>query len=357
MNTITQNEEEILNKLGIDIFPVNRKYWFVRTQKGTYYEDFLNDKFIGIEWDRISDLDYIKNSNDDDLREEVVKQYPKLDKPGYVASQIYKFCNTMKSGDIVLIPSKESKWITIGEILDDSAYLYTKEQEDFQELLDDFYGEQNEDAEKTLLMKRRNMRWIKTVKKTELDPYLYSIIYSHNAIVDAQPYSIFIDRMLSQFYIKGDEGYFTYKINKKNNIPYEDMLNFLNNNNTLMNYINEKFPELKFEKNKIIIKVNVQSKGPIQIKATIKTILIVGLCISGLFGANFDINVWGAQINLETEGLPKLIKTIADVMENKNSDQELKTLMEKFNIDKDNLEITVPKLEQSVTTHINNRVN
>ena len=145
-------DKDILRQLGVDIFPTERKYWFVRTQKGTYYEDFINDKFIGIEWDKVSDIEFIKNDNEDDLKEGIIKQYPNVERPGYVAKQILKFCNSMKSGDIVLIPSEKSKWITFAEILDDDIYLY-EEEDDFQRIIDDFFDDIEKKDEKTLLKK------------------------------------------------------------------------------------------------------------------------------------------------------------------------------------------------------------
>ena len=30
-------EKKLLNKLGVDVFSQHRNYWFVRTQKGSYY--------------------------------------------------------------------------------------------------------------------------------------------------------------------------------------------------------------------------------------------------------------------------------------------------------------------------------
>ncbi|WP_315080000.1 hypothetical protein [uncultured Clostridium sp.] len=335
-------EKEILNKIGVDVFSENRNYWFVRTQKGTYYEDFLNDNFIGIEWDKISNIKEIKNSNEEDLKVEVNKQYPELERPGYVSAQIYKFCNSMKSGDIVLIPSKDSKWISFGEIVEDDIYLYEEDQIDFQYLLDEFYDESDEVCDKTLLLKRRKIKWIKTVKRTELDPYLYSIIYSHNAIVDAKPYSIFIDRTLSRFYIKGNEAYYTYKVNKKQNIPYNDVLSFLNNNNKLIEYISSKSEKTKIDINDLVLKINVQSKGPIQLKGTVKNILIIGLITGALFGVDMNIEAFGLKYGLKTDGLPKLITNIMETYDKIKDDKEnrdLQSIIENLEKDKEKLEI------------------
>lgn len=337
-------DKEILRKLGVDIFSSKRKYWFVRTQKGTYYEDFINDEFIGIEWDKVSNLDFIKNDNEDDLKEEILIQYPKVERPGYVAKQILKFCNSMKKGDIVLIPSEKSKWITFGEILDDNIYLYEEDDDYFQRILDDFFDDAEKKEEKTVLKKRRRVKWIKSVKKSELDPYLYSIIYSHNAVVEADAYSVFIDRMLSQFYIKGDEAYYTYKVNKKKNIPYKDMLKFLNNNNEIIEYIKIKYPELELNTDDFVIKINVQSKGPVQLKGIATGILIVGLGIGILCGCDMELNILGMDFKYKTEGLPKIISTVIDLKNklDESKDEDLNKLKEELLKDKENLEIEVP---------------
>lgn len=338
-----------LRSIGIEIFPEDRNYWFVRTQKGTYYDDFVNDNFIGIEWDKISDLDRIKSMTENDLKEQVNKTYPEIEKPGYVSAQIYKFCNSMKSGDIVLIPSKNSRWITFGEILENDAYVYEPEKVDFQDILDEFFDSAKQKCEETLLIKRRRIKWIKSVRKSELDPYLYSIIYSHNAIVDAGSYSIFIDRMLSSFYIKGDEAYFTYKVNKKENIPYSDILSFLNNNNKLMDYINNQFNENIINKDEIVLKINVQSRGPIQIKGSVRNILLVGIVTGALFGVDMDISICGLKYSYKTEGLPQLISKVVEtydkIRDNKEND-ELKEIIKGLEQDKEKLQMEIPSLTE-----------
>lgn len=347
---ISTVEEKILKKIGIDVFSKNRNYWFVRTQGGAYYDDFTNENFVGIEWDEISDVEFIRNASEEQWKETIKKHYKDVDKPGYIINQIKKFVFDIKQGDIVLIPNEKSKWIAIGEVLDNDIEVYEedKNESDFESLLD--YLDESEDKEKKIVIKkRRKVKWIKTFKRSEWDPYLLNIIYSHSAVADANKYSIFIDRMLSQFYIKGDEGYFTYKINKKSNIPYSDMLSFLNNNDKIMNYISNMFPELEFNKEDMILKVNVQSKGPIQLKNKMMTILLCGTIITALFGSHFNFEFLGAKLDIESEGLPKLITTIMDarekILREKETDEDLKKIVEGLKENKEKLEIEVPQKE------------
>ena len=56
---LREQDKQLLESMGIDIFSENRQYWLIRTQGGAYYNDFINENFVGIEWDEISDLEMI----------------------------------------------------------------------------------------------------------------------------------------------------------------------------------------------------------------------------------------------------------------------------------------------------------
>lgn len=343
---IKDNDIHFLSSIGIDVFKKDRKYWFIRTQSGMYYDDFTKENFVGIEWDEISDLNFIKTASDDEWRIKILENYKDVEKPGSIINQIKKFVNEIKAGDIVLIPNYKSRWLAIGEILNDDIEIF-KEDTDFESIL--YSLDDNEIKEhKTIIKKRRKVKWLKEVKRSDWDPYLEPIIHSNSAILDADKYALYIDRMLSQFYIKGDEAFLTYKVNKKSNIPYRDMLNFLNNNDKLIALFSSNCPNLDLDINDVILKINVQSKGPIQFKGTFKTILISGIIIGGLFGTNFSFNFLGQEFNIETEGLPALIRAITEsvvALKNSEKNEELEAIINALNIDKDKLEIDFPQLK------------
>lgn len=340
---------EVLKNLGVDVIPTNRNYWFVRTQNGTYYDDFLNENFIGIEWDKICDLDFLKRSNEDDIRVEVVKHYPKSKRPGYPAGQIDRFVNQMKKGDIVLVPSKSSLWISFGEILENDIYIDDEDTEyDLSDIIDDIFEQVETNDEKPVLKKRRKIKWFKQVKRYELDPYLYDIIHSHSAIVDVNKYSNYIDRTLSNFYIKGDEAFYTIRVNKKNNIPYKDTLSLLNNNLRVVDFINKYTPDFHIDSDELVLKINIQSKGPIQVKGKIFTILMVGLAISFLCGSDMDFEVWGLKYKNKTDGISTLIKTLHETMKDDNIEEKSKeqqSLIEALNKDIKKLQLEIPKIK------------
>ncbi|HFL3259263.1 TPA: hypothetical protein ACG3I5_002915 [Clostridioides difficile] len=343
---LTQKEEKFLEEMGINIFSNERKYWFIRTQGGFYYNSFVNENYVGIEWDEISDLNLINGRKEEELRLEIVTHYPKIERPGYPIGQIMKFAHHIKKGDIVLIPSENCDWISIGEFLDDKMYIY-EEEASFEDLLDQADKDENKSEKRPILKKRRNVKWIKSVKKTDLDPYLYSIIHIHYPVTNINEYSDFIDRALSQFYIKGNKGYFTYKVNKKKNIPYRDMLNFLNSNDLLMDYINNQ-TSVEYNMDELVIKINVQSKGPVQLKGSAKNILIFGLIITGLFGANFKFKVGDIDVEMSSEGLPALLQTVSNIMD--KGDPSIEKVKNSLDQSSEKLEVSIPEIKQSETT-------
>jgi archaeosine-15-forming tRNA-guanine transglycosylase len=336
--SLTEEDYVILKELGIDVFSESRRYWFIRTQGGLYYDSFVNEGYVGIEWDEISDNNLIKNCEEEELRLLVAKYYPKVDKPGYPVKQILKFANEIKKGDIVLIPNEKSQWLHIGQFLDDEMYIY-EEEYDFEDILDAHYEGQEK---KQILKKRRRVKWITSFKRNDWDPLLHRIIFSYGPVSCADDYSVYIDRMLSQFYIKGDEAFFTYKVNKKKNIPYSKMLKFLNDNDEIMQYINKYSQEIQVNAEQIILKISVQSKGPVQLKGAVKDVLIIGLIIGALFGTNMKFKIVGFEYSVQTNGLPGLINCVKELIESQNGEKDRENLIQKLNEDKEALQLTLP---------------
>lgn len=343
---LNQCDLKLLSELKIDVIDKNRNYWFIRTRGGNYFYDFIKGSYVGIEWDQISDKELIKEENYDNMLVDVVTNYPNIDKPGYVVNQILNFAHKMRKGDIVLIPSENSDWIGFGEILENEMYIYDEEDSDFEDILDRFYNNSESQDEYQIIKKRRKVKWIDMYKKNDLDPYLYRIIYSHGAISNANKYSIYIDRTLSKFYIKGDKGYFTYTINRKNNIHYCDILKFLNNNYELMELINRYIGDNEeIDINEIVLKINVQSKGPVQLKGKLRTVLIIGLVIGGLFGTKTEFKVGTLDCKVETSGLSGVISTVNTIINYKNDstkEQSIKKIIENYEKDKKKLELQTP---------------
>ena len=329
--------------VSIDEFSATRNYWFIRTQGGSLFNKFLSGNFVGIEWDEISDLNIINNASESVLRDAVRKYYKNVDKPGRVINQIKRFVSEVKIGDIVLIPSESSESLAIGEVTSD-IYIVADTMERF---LND------EDEKIPVIKKRKTVKWLKEVRRAEWDPSLTGIIYTNSAIICADKYELYIDRMLSSFYIKGNDGYFTYKVNKKENIPYNDMLGMLYHNNELLSFLARTYPELKINFDDNILKINVQSKGPIQIKGIARNMMIGGIFIVGLIGGNITVETSkGHKLTIESEGIMGELPEIIDVINKKKLSDEEKAELEKIlnqvKEHNEKLEIEPPKVHSYV---------
>lgn len=343
---LTATDYSLLSQLGIPVISESRNYWFLRTQGGTYFDDFFFGGYVAIEWEEINDLAMIKDPDkSESLKKIISEKYPDCKQPGSALANLQKFVISFKKGDIVIIPNEQSKILAFGEILSDEVYLY--EQDPFEAFLSN-----DDDNAKTMLTKRRDVRWIKHVKRSDLDPYLYKIIYSHNTIVDANPYQTFIDRTLYPFYIKGNDAHLTYKVHKKTNIPYSDMLNFLNTYNHIIQYLNSHYADLDLNIDDIVLKINVQSKGPIEFKGFVKKMLVVGVVGTMLFGGNVSLK-YTEGIELSTEGLPKLLDSLGKFiseLDRKKDDEELEKLRTEIKSIKENLQLEAPILNDTSTT-------
>ena len=249
----------------------DRKYWFVRTNSGEYYTEYFNEGFIAVGLNEFKDTEFITKAESDPsykralyekIRAMVTDGTDKIVKPGLIINQLKRFMIEMSIGDIVLIPSENSQYISFGEITGDVEVID-------ESLIDD-------DA--CPYTKRRHVRWIKTIKKENLDPYLFKAIYSHHMITDVSEAAHFINRSLSNMYIKDDKAYITFNVKTTNSIHLQSikplLYGFLD--------IAEKaeFPPETIEDLKNMeLKINVQSPGPVEYIGSLQVLGVILLIL------------------------------------------------------------------------------
>lgn len=336
---MTNTDKELLEKLKVDIISANRNYWLVRTNAGMYFDDFYMEGYIGIEWDKI--IPEKSNKSLEDLKEIVHAEYPNEERQGYIANQIYKFVSIFKKGDIIIIPNKDSKFFAFGELMDDNIVVE-------EELPSEFLTfEEDQKDESQFLRKRRKVRWLKTFRRTQLDPYLKTFIYAHNTIVDLSGYSDYIDRMLSDFYIKDDIAYYTLRVQKETNIPMDHMLDLMLFNRDIVSLINILLPDYHIDKGEIISKIDIQSKGPFQLTGPIKKILLLGCATTLIVGGTIKLDAAG-NFEITNNGLVGLINSLVnayDVYQTHKENQteiELDDLRNDYEKLKSDLQLSVP---------------
>lgn len=236
----------ILEKMEKNVveIPVDRKYWLVRTDSGTFYDDFINQGVISIGWNEFSNKTFFSDTKASDNRKgQIEKAYPNK-QPSRIYNQIRKFIFELNIGDVVMIPDENSKNISFGVIESD------------------YYRKEN--VGKGEFIKSRDVKWVKSIQRKNLDPYLFKMMQAHQTINSANKYAHYIDRSMYSLFNKGDRCYLNIKIGRKGNLPAYDLSRYLDSVLTaveLTNDIDFKGYENKYLIEDLDIKVNVQSRG------------------------------------------------------------------------------------------------
>jgi len=210
----------------------------------------------------------------------------------------------MAVGDIILIPSQGSNLIEFG-VLQSDAYTYHVDITDLEEGQCDY-------------VKRRDVLWLHREKRDKLDPYLYGLIYSQHAISSANEYAHYIDRAMNKFYIKGDTAHIVFEVTKQNKISGTELIKLINTNLDLI----EKFNNLtgsKLDKDKVQIKINVQSPGLIELFGYTDEIVIIALLVTAILGGKISLF---KVIEFETPGLLEMVKQFIERHQNYDLEKE-----------------------------------
>jgi len=107
----------------------HRGYWFVRTDSGKNFETFVKNSFIGIGWNGIT-LEDLRDASlkAAEVKRKIAKRYNiDIDKSSgkgkttAIYTKLLRF-KEFKKGDLIIIPSSNSKLYAFGIIQDNSIY-------------------------------------------------------------------------------------------------------------------------------------------------------------------------------------------------------------------------------------------
>lgn len=299
--------EQVLE--NVRVVDTNRNYWFIRSYSGKLYNEYYENGFIGlglnsIPYEFIKVAARIDQPTFDQLRNSIKRNYDF--KEGTVtswANQLINFEHAVKPGDMIIMPDEGSSQYAFG-IVESSTYL-TKDERTFV-----FEGKFEPMPEK-----RRKVKWLKEIDKTDLNDDFRSLSSNHSAISYANPYRETIEGQLSSLYIIEDRIYFTIKINQDEDINAFAFNDFLSG----LTYFYKEYCEANgFEDNEqLYLKIKMQSKGKMSLNG-----LIVG-------GIVFVATLFALSDNTELKA--ELGKYKFDF----KSDGLLKSLSNQSNYDKD----------------------
>ena len=229
----TTKELVLLNELlnfKVPIISEKTRFWMVRTQKGYFYSEFISKNFVALAWNNIDQKTNFSDQNKEYLKDEIVMNFKEINRPSTVINECYNFINEVSAGDILLIPSKGSRYITFavaGDYFEDS----TKTVELEKTVI---YRIQNNDVDindvSCPYKKRRHISLLRTVSSDDLNPTLYRAMSNYHGLSNLDSYGYSILNELYNCYTFKDYTVLVYNIRKKTPIKPRELSSLIYGN-------------------------------------------------------------------------------------------------------------------------------
>ena len=257
----------------VPLLATNRRYWFVRTDGGENYDSFKHGGYIAIGWNEIL-LESIRKRRKDgsDLKLKIAKAYNynledsnEKSSVTAIATKLIRFTEEIKAGDVVIIPSASSAYLSFGIVQETPVFI----------------GKTNDGC---LYSKRKRVKWRIEQPMAQLDPELYRMTASHHTISDVSAYDVFIDKEIKNLYRKGEDTHLIIPIGK------EDVLGgyaFFSAWSELLELAQMIADEegIEFNKNDVKARIRVQSPGDVEfIVMAVQGAFALTLAIGALAG-------------------------------------------------------------------------
>jgi restriction system protein len=296
----------------IPVIAAKRNYWFVRTDGGNYYEDFVNGNFIAIGYNEVSlaDISIVRKGEQgglDALSDRIRQVYPDELRPGHIASQLERFAYKIKKGDIVIIPSENSTILHFGEVVSTPVYIDNIGHCDYT--------------------KRKQIKWLKNKPKVELQAELYKLIFTHQTVSDANEYADLIDRTLHKIYIKGDYASLVIPVRTKEKVKTTDFYDFGTIFSLSSEFCKDEGIDTDVEYN---IQSKVQSPGELVITTlSILGVISIGLILNAIAGGGFSFKFSSteketkAETSAKTDGIIEKVRVALNSKANRKAKAEI----------------------------------
>lgn len=213
LNIETQILDGLIN-FNVPIIPEATRFWMIRTQKGYFYNEFLAKKFVAIAWNNIDvETDFSEQSKEY-LKDDIMIKFPEITRPSTVINKCNNFIHEVNAGDILVIPSKGSKYITFaiaGKYYEDTTKTVELEKTVINRI-------RNNDVDindvSCPYRKRREISLLRTIKSEDVNIALYKAISNYHGISNFDAYAYQILNELYNCYSYHEYTVLVYNIRK-----------------------------------------------------------------------------------------------------------------------------------------------
>lgn len=288
----------------------DKGYWFVRTDGGKFFEEYTSKDYIGIGWNEVTLTD-MRNKTSSDIKHKIAQTFgynEELKKgKGKITSiynKILRF-EALREGDLIIVPSVDSRRLAFGEIQDQSIYTEV------------------DDIVECPYYKRRRVKWLRFEEFKSLDNVFFNIKKSRHSISDIKKYSKYIDVVTNSLFFKNDSAHFVLDITTNEEINIDELVNLITKYKEIVNSVNE-FYNLHEDVQSASIRLNLQSPGNIEFKQ-----FGMALAIASIILVSFSC---GSPVDAQDQ---QMINQFTE--ENRQTLEEVDQLMDSLNVNKEKI--------------------
>ena len=322
MNTEYTNEQSLsiildaLLNFEVKQIPSDIRFWMIRTKKGYFYNEFVSLNYVAAAWNTVTSETSFSEATLDTLNQRIKEDYSEIKRPTFVVNKCKSFIHDIKVGDILIIPSASSKFVTFayaGEYYEDDTKTYELE-------LDVISRIENKDINIDDVVcpykKRRKIIPIRTISGESLNHHLFKSISSYHGITNLDSLGPIILDHLYNCYSYNDNTRLVFHVTKPGQITSKEFSGFLYSINSILSASG-------IDEMAISTQASVHSEGDIVF--TIKEIYNL---LSNNYLSLVAIAVvlgGGKFLTVELPGIPNVIKNILSIKtEHEKHKEELK---------------------------------
>jgi len=325
----------------VRVVDAERNYWFIRTYGGEMYDDFIERNYVGIGLTNVP-YKYIEACKDESVESfenlkyfiENNTRYKKGQATNYT-NQLITFQHTVKVGDLVIIPNKNSSKFSIG-IIESDVKLVDEKGTFFHD------GKYEKFPDK-----RRKVKWEKTISSNNVRNDLRGMTSTHQAITKVNKYEDGIESYISDIYIKENSMHLIIHVNQDEDINAFDLNDFLNS----VTYFYKEFciENGIVDNRELTIKIKLQSKGKMALKG-FALAGVMGIASLILLSSNNEFSAHVGDTGFKFTTGDGLLKSASDFLD-RNQEREIRykifnDSIEKLKVESLSNDITNDTIEQ-----------
>lgn len=241
---LTKDQNELLDELldellsfSVPVISDETRFWMVRTQKGYFYTEFITKKFVAIAWNTIDKTTDFSEQSRESLQDRIMIDYPEIHRPSTVVNKCSHFIHDIKSGDILVIPSKGSEYVTFaiaGEYFEESGKTVALENTVIERIRNNDVSINDVSCP---YKKRRKIKLLRTIRGEDLSFALYRALSNYHGLSNLDSYSRQILNTLYNCYSFQGTASIVYNIRKTEPIKPSELSGLLYSNTSCLSMI------------------------------------------------------------------------------------------------------------------------